>query len=257
MHSFHQLWEPPKPRATVLIHIDNLCKSYRHHVALKGLTFDLPPGSVCGFVGPNGAGKTTTLRCIGGLISADSGRIEVDGFSASGVDPDYKRKVVYVPDDPPLLDDLTVGDHMELIGRLYDTPDRAAQSDRLLEQFSLDVKRDASGGELSRGMRQKLAICCAALASPTLMLLDEPLTGLDPPGIRQLLDSIRQWTAGENRKSIMISSHLLAMIADVCTHVLVMAGGERQFFGTIDQMRAAYPDAATLEDAYFAATCTA
>lgn len=238
-----------------MIHIDKLSKSYRHHRAVRELSIDLPPGSVCGFVGPNGAGKTTTLRCIAGLITADGGRIEVDGHAASGVDPEYKRSVVYVPDDPPLLDDLTVGDHMELIGRLYDTPNRAARTNELLEHFSLSVKRDASGGELSRGMRQKLAICCAALADPKLMLLDEPLTGLDPPGIRQLLDSIRQWTSGEHRRSIIVSSHLLAMIADVCTHVLVMAGGEAQFFGTIDQMRLAYPDAQTLEDAYFQATC--
>lgn len=260
-----------------MLRIDELCKSYRRRPAVTALSLELPPGRVCGFVGPNGAGKTTTMRCVAGLIAADRGSIHIDDHAASGIDPDYKRRVVYVPDDPPLMEDLTVGDHMELVGRLYDRPDHHDRTETLLRQFELWDRRDAGGGELSRGMRQKLAICCAALASPRLLLLDEPMTGLDPPGIRQLLQLIRDWTAGTDdfgtdetgtddigtddsrsqRRSVIISSHLLAMIADVCTDVLVMADGRQRFFGTTDQMRQQYPGAATLEDAYFAATTDA
>ena len=143
-----------------MFQIEQLCKSYRRHQAVDGLSLSLPPGSVCGFVGANGAGKTTTLRCIAGLLAADSGRIEIEGHGVSGIDPEYKRRVMYVPDDPPLFDDLTVADHMELIDRLYRVdgqPDDVATE--LLERFELSHKRDACGGELSRrACARKLAI---------------------------------------------------------------------------------------------------
>ena len=131
-----------------------------------------------------------------------------------------------MPDDPPLFDDLSVGQHLDFIGRIYQVADHKSKSIQLLEQFDLIGKYNAGATTLSRGMRQKLAICCAYLFDPQVLLLDEPLTGLDPPGIRTLLESVCE--RAEAGATVIISSHLLAMIEDVCTHLMVMKGGKTQ-----------------------------
>ena len=141
---------------------------------------------------------------------------------------------------------------MEFIGRLYRVPDHHDKAIELLRQFELLDKYKAGATTLSRGMRQKLAVCCAYLYSPSVILLDEPLTGLDPPAIRTLLESVRVRAAAG--ATIIISSHLLAMIAPICTHLLVMQNGSAQYFGDTKTLRDQFPHAKTLEDAYFAAT---
>ncbi len=239
-----------------MLRCHKLRKLYEDYLAVEGVSFSLQPGSIGGLVGPNGAGKTTTLRCLAGLIPATGGELSVAGCDLSDRDPasliELKRRLAYVPDDPPLFDDLTVGQHLEFIGRIYDVPDHRAQSNELLEYFQLSDKIDAGATTLSRGMRQKLAICCAYLYDPAVLLLDEPMTGLDPPGIRRLLESIR--SRAERGVTVIISSHLLAMIQDVCTHLMVMQQGRLQYFGAVDQLKSQFPSAASLEEAYFEAT---
>jgi ABC-2 type transport system ATP-binding protein len=235
------------------IEVENLRKVYDRFLAVDGVSFSLSAGSVCGFVGPNGAGKTTTMRCLAGLIPATQGRITIDGRPVSTTDAEVKRRVVYVPDDPPLFDDLSVLDHFRMIARLYRIEDARLKTQQLLEDFELTHKIHSAGSALSRGMRQKLAIGCAVLANPDALLLDEPLTGLDPSGIRHLLSGIQKWA--DQGKTILISSHLLAMIQDVCTHVMVARAGKVRFFGTKAELCERYPAASTLEDAYFEATC--
>ncbi|MCC9599248.1 ABC transporter ATP-binding protein [Stieleria sp. JC731] len=239
-----------------MLRCEELRKLYDNHLAVDGVSFSLEPGSIGGLVGPNGAGKTTTMRCLAGLIPATSGRLtvancELTDYNSSSL-IELKRRLAYVPDDPPLFDDLTVGQHMEFIGRIYDVPDRQAKSEELLEYFQLAEKIDAGATTLSRGMRQKLAIACAYLFDPSVILLDEPMTGLDPPGIRRLLESTRQRAAAG--ATIIISSHLLAMIEDVCSHLIVMQDGGLQFFGDVEELRQQFPSANSLEQAYFEAT---
>ncbi len=235
----------------------DLRKLYEDFLAVDGVSFTLHPGQICGLVGPNGAGKTTTLRCIAGLIRATDGELTVAGCrvganSSQASQAELKRHLAYVPDDPPLFDDLTVGQHLDFIGRLYKVPDHAAKAETLLQQFDLAKKRGAGATTLSRGMRQKLAVACAYLYDPKVLLLDEPLTGLDPPGIRALLNSVRVRAA--DGATVIISSHLLAMIEDVCTHLLVMQDGQTEYFGPANGLREKFPEAKTLEAAYFAAT---
>ncbi|MCD0463288.1 ABC transporter ATP-binding protein [Roseiconus lacunae] len=241
-----------------MLRCEELRKLYETHLAVDGVSFSLEPGSIGALVGPNGAGKTTTMRCLAGLIPATSGRLTVAGCELTDYNSsaliELKRHLAYVPDDPPLFDDLTVGQHMEFIGRIYDVPDRVEKSERLLDYFQLADKVDAGATTLSRGMRQKLAIACAYLFQPSVLLLDEPMTGLDPPGIRRLLESTRE--LAKAGATIIISSHLLAMIEDVCTHLIVMQNGRLQFFGDVDQLRQQFPSATTLEQAYFEATST-
>jgi ABC-2 type transport system ATP-binding protein len=235
-----------------MIQVTDLRKLYDSTLALSGISFSLQSGAICGLVGPNGAGKTTTMRCLAGLIAPTSGRLLVDGLCVTKDSLAVRKRLAYVPDDPPLFDDLTVGQHLDLIAGLYGVDDADAKTDALLEQFDLLGKVNELASSLSRGMRQKLAICCNYLYDPKVLLLDEPLTGLDPPGIRCLLDSIRHHA--ERGVTVILSSHLLAMIEHICTHVLVMQHGRIEYFGTAQGLRVRHPQAASLEDAYFATT---
>ena len=239
-----------------MLRCQDLRKLYEDHLAVNGVSFSLEPGSICGLVGPNGAGKTTTMRCLAGLIPATDGTLSVAGcdltHGGTASLMELKRRLAYVPDDPPLFDDLTVGQHLEFIGRIYDVPDQWDKSAQLLDFFQLADKVNAGATTLSRGMRQKLAICCAYLYDPTVLLLDEPMTGLDPPGIRRLLASIKD--RAETGATVILSSHLLAMIQDVCTHLVVMQHGKLQYFGDVDHLRTRFPSATSLEEAYFEAT---
>ncbi|MCO8123563.1 ABC transporter ATP-binding protein [Stieleria sp. TO1_6] len=233
-----------------------LRKLYEDHLAVDGVSFSLEPGNIGGLVGPNGAGKTTTMRCLAGLIPATDGSMSVAGCDLPSHNStslmELKRRLAYVPDDPPLFDDLTVGQHLEFIGRIYQVDRHREKSSELLDYFQLGDKINAGATTLSRGMRQKLAICCAYLYDPSVLLLDEPMTGLDPPGIRCLLSSIQQRAAAG--ATVILSSHLLAMIEDVCTHLIVMQQGKLQYFGNVDDLRTEFPETTSLEQAYFAAT---
>lgn len=235
-----------------MIEVSGLRKLYEDYLAVDEVSFSISAGQICGLVGPNGAGKTTILRCLAGLIPATAGTLRVAGCDATANLIELKQRIAYVPDDPPLFDDLTVGEHLDFIGRLYRVTDHQEKSVELLRKFDLLPKYDSGATTLSRGMRQKLAVCCAYLFDPDVLLLDEPLTGLDPPSIRILLESVRARAAAGS--TVIISSHLLAMIEDVCSHLLVMKQGRAQYFGPADVLRKEYSTTNSLEDAYFAAT---
>jgi ABC-2 type transport system ATP-binding protein len=234
-----------------MIEITELQKLYDDTHAVKNISVSIPAGVVCGLVGPNGAGKTTTLRCLAGLLRPTSGQISVLGLCPIANAVELKRNVAYVPDDPPLFDDLSVGQHLDFVAQLYSIGDHRRRAYELLERFELMPKYDAAVNSLSRGMRQKLAIACAYLIAPPVLLLDEPLTGLDPPGIRALLDSISDYARQGN--TVIISSHLLAMISDVCDQVWMMHQGSVRYHGATAGLRKSFPQAASLEQAFFAA----
>ena len=237
-----------------MIQIQGLSKLYEDHLAVDDLSIELSGGQICGLVGPNGAGKTTTMRCMAGLIPATKGDLRLAGCDVAKDQLELKKRLAYVPDDPPLFDDLTVGQHLDFIGRLYQVDDHRTKATQLLKQFELYDKINAGATTLSRGMRQKLAVSCAYIFDPQVLLLDEPLTGLDPPGIRMLLSTVRQ--RADAGTTVIISSHLLAMIEDVVSHLVVMQNGKLQYFGAAAKLRQQYPDASSLEQAYFAATST-
>jgi len=230
-------------------------KIYDDTIAVCGLSFEVLPGQVVGLVGPNGAGKTTTLRALCGLIPPTQGTLAIAGYDVQREPLQVKRRVAYVPDDPQLFDDLTVGQHLDFFTSVYGVTKAESRGRKLLDTFGLTEKIDARAGSLSRGMRQKLAVCCAYLFSPQAILLAEPMTGLDPPGIRNLLQSVRDLAA--TGAAIVISSHLLAMIESVCTDVLVLERGQAKFWGSMDQFRCQSESdgsPVSLEQAFFAAT---
>ncbi len=187
-----------------MIQVQDYHKAYRETIAVDGLSFVVPEGAILGLVGPNGAGKTTTLRALAGIIRPTRGRLFIAGHDVVNDPIAAKRVLAYIPDDPKLFDALTVREHLEFIAATYRVADWASKSEALLQQFELVEKRDTMAQELSRGMRQKVAICCAYLHDPKAILFDEPLTGLDPYAIRTLKASIarasraaapRSWSA--------------------------------------------------------------
>jgi ABC-2 type transport system ATP-binding protein len=230
-------------------------KTYRETIAVAGLSFEVPAGAVLGLVGPNGAGKTTTLRALAGIIRPTSGTVMIAGHDVATDSIRAKRELAYVPDDPKLFDALTVWEHMEFIASAYRVADFSPKAEALLQQFELVEKRKTMAQELSRGMRQKVAICCAILHDPKAILFDEPLTGLDPYAIRALKGMIAERTA--LGAAIIVSSHLLALVEDLCTHLLILHKGQRLFYGSLSEARSHYADLqgeASLEEVFFRAT---
>ena len=237
-----------------MIEVNQFSKAYDAMVAVADLSFCVQPGEILGLVGPNGAGKTTTLRALAGIIPSSAGKIQIAGFDMDREPIAVKQRTAYVPDDPQLFHDLTVEQHLAFTASMYAVQDAVAKTDALLTSFALAPKRHTRASDLSRGMRQKLAICCAYLYEPQALLLDEPMTGLDPQGIRTLKQSVLQWA--KRGSAVIISSHLLAMVEDICTHVLILESGQNKYCGTLDDLRASFaaPDTQTsLEDIFFRA----
>jgi ABC-2 type transport system ATP-binding protein len=239
-----------------LIEVIDYHKNYRDLVAVGGLTFMVPSGAVLGLVGPNGAGKTTTMRAIAGIIPPTRGQLLVAGHDVVNDSVAAKQQLAYVPDDPKLFDMLTVWEHLEFAAATYRVASFEARAEELLQKFELVEKRDTLAQELSRGMRQKVAVACAYLHDPRAILFDEPLTGLDPRGIRTLKQSIVNRAAAG--AAIIISSHLLSLVEDLCSHLLILQKGSSLFHGPIGEARLAFAATAqsdaTLEEVFFKAT---
>jgi ABC-2 type transport system ATP-binding protein len=223
-----------------LIVVEGFHKTYGETVAVSGISFRIGPGEILGLVGPNGAGKTTTLRAISGIIPPTRGRCLVGGHDVATDAIEAKRQLAYVPDDPKLFEMLTVAEHLQFVAAAYRVADASEKSARLIEQFELTEKENTIAQELSRGMRQKVAICCAYLHAPTAMLFDEPLTGLDPRAIRTLKDSMMR--QAEDGAAIIISSHLLALVEDMCSHLMILDHGRKRFFGPMNEVRTAFAE---------------
>ena len=173
-----------------MIHVEDFHKAYADHVAVRGVTFRVAPGQLLAIIGPNGAGKTTTMRALAGIIPPSQGRLSIAGFDIERQPIEAKSRLCFVPDEAPLFHDLTVEEHLAFYASVYRVGDAQAKARMLLDEFELSHKLRTPASDLSRGMRQKLAICCAYLHDPQALLFDEPLTGLDPQGIRIFKQSL-------------------------------------------------------------------
>lgn len=217
------------------IEVVNLTKNYASLVAVDSLSFTVAPSHILGLVGPNGAGKTTTLRAIAGIHPPTDGQIRICGLDIRADSVEAKRHLAFMPDEPRLFDYLTVEEHLQFSARLYQAADYAAQRDALLEEFELADKRKALPTELSRGMKQKLMIACGFIHTPDVLIFDEPLTGLDPLGIRRMKESITR--RARDGAAVILSSHLLHLVEELCDTVLVIQKGRRIAYGTIDELK--------------------
>lgn len=238
-----------------MIEVSELTKRYGSFTAVDQLSFTVRAGEVLGLVGPNGAGKTSTLRCIAGIIPASAGAVRIAGHTLADDPIAAKRALAFFPDEPRLFEYLTVRQHLNFVARIYGVRDHEALAGPLLAEFEIDDKADQLPGELSRGMKQKLAIACGLLHGPQVMFFDEPLTGLDPLGIRRMKDSIVQ--RARAGATIVLSSHLLHLLEEVCTHVLILKQGAKIADGTLADVAARFSQGDTnvsLEEVFIRAT---
>ena len=237
-----------------MIVVRNLAKQYGEFRAVDGLSFEVGAGEVLGLVGPNGAGKTTTLRCLSGIIAPTSGKVEVIGHDIQTDPVPAKRALAFIPDEPHLFDYLSVEEHLRFIARLYGVADADAKIPPLLHELELTEKLRTLPAELSRGMKQKLAIACGLLHDPRVLMLDEPLTGLDPGGMRKMRATIA--ARAKAGAAVVLSSHLLTLVEELCTKLLIVRRGVAVAYGTLSEIVAQRPELAgrSLEDVFLALT---
>jgi len=239
----------------VSIVVEDYHKTYGDTVAVGGLTFAVAPNEILGLLGPNGAGKTTTLRALAGILTPTLGRLFINGYDVVNDPVAAKTHLAYVPDDPQLFDKLTVWEHFRFTASVCRIANWQQLAEGFLERLELTEKRYALASELSRGMRQKVAIGCGFLHRPAAVLLDEPLTGLDPRGIRTMKALIREHAA--EGAAVIVSSHLLSLIEDLCTSLLILHRGRLVRHGRLAEMRqelSGNGKAETLEELFFRLT---
>jgi ABC-2 type transport system ATP-binding protein len=215
--------------------VQGLRRAYGDFVAVHDLTFEVARGEIVGLIGPNGAGKTTTLRTLAGILKPSAGTVRVDGHDMAVAPLEAKRSLAFMPDEPHLFEYLTVQEHLRLVARLYGVSEFETRSRALVSELELAGKEGALPGELSRGMRQKVVIACGLLRDAPVLLFDEPLTGLDPIGIRRMRQTIvARARAGA---AVLLSSHLLHLVEEVCTRVVIMDRGRKVADGSVEDLR--------------------
>jgi ABC-type multidrug transport system, ATPase component len=204
-----------------MIEIKNLTKMYKSFKAVDNISFSVRPGEITVLLGPNGAGKSTTIKSIAGLLKYD-GEITICGFPNKS--SKAKQIFGYIPETPALYDLLTVGEHMEFIARAYNLGDGwKEKADKLLERLELSDKKDKLSRELSKGMMQKVSIVTALMIEPNAVLFDEPLVGLDPKAINEMLEIFKDLkTSGS---SALVSTHIIDTINDIWDRAYIMNKG--------------------------------
>ncbi|MCI8835144.1 MAG: ABC transporter ATP-binding protein [Ruminococcus sp.] len=200
-----------------MLEIQELSKSYGKHLAVDQVSFFVPDGQVGVLLGPNGAGKSTIIKSIAGLVRY-RGRIGIQGMSSRTLDA--KRLLGYVPEIPAMFDYLTVREHVEYIRRAYASPVTAEEIEEMFVRFELADKQEKTGNELSKGMMQKVSICCALAIRPKVLLLDEPMVGLDPRAIKELKEVVLEQK--EKGVTVLISTHMLEMVEELWDVMFVM-----------------------------------
>jgi ABC-2 type transport system ATP-binding protein len=221
-----------------MISIRDLRVDYDNLCAVRDLSLEVAPGEVCGLIGPNGAGKTTTMRTVLGLIEPTYGEIEVNGVDVREHPQEVGRLVGFMPDFPPVYEDLFAWEFLDLFAASYRIPrwERPERIEHYLDMVGLSEKRNAAVVELSRGMRQRLMLAKTLIPEPQVLLLDEPASGVDPQGRIDLKNILKKLAA--EGKTILISSHILAEMNEFCTAVAIMERGEMVVSGRIDEVNA-------------------
>ena len=219
-----------------LLKIENVKKAYRKYnlfgketstfTALNGLNLSVEKGQIYGFLGPNGAGKTTTIKCIIGILEADSGDIFIDGKNIKGNELHFKNKIGFLPEQVGLYGRLTAKESLQFYGGFYDLGEDEIEKrgKSLLSKLGLEKDSNRKVNQYSLGMRKRLALCIALLNKPEILVLDEPTSGLDPRGVKALRIVLKEL----NRKglTIILSSHVLTEVQEICTHVGIINKGK-------------------------------
>ncbi|KXL51903.1 putative ABC transporter ATP-binding protein YbhF [Anaerotignum neopropionicum] len=219
-----------------MLKIDGLVKNYGKFTAVDHLTLAVEKGSVCGFVGPNGAGKTTTMRIMAGLLNATSGSVMIDEVEVTKNPRVLREKIGYMPDFFGVYDNLKVTEYMDFFAGAYGISykERGPIIDNLLEIVDLSHKKDFYVDSLSRGMKQRLCLARSLVHDPELLILDEPASGLDPRARVEIKEVLKQLQ--EMGKTIIISSHILPELAEMCTEICIINQGKLAAQGSVQEI---------------------
>ena len=234
------------PAPAFRLEIRELQRRFGTHVAVAGVSLEVRAGEIVGFLGANGAGKTTTLRCAAGLLRPHGGRVEIDGHPLDREPQAAKAALGFVPDRPFLYERLTPPEFLAFVASLYGVPARLAEPriDALLDRLAVGAAADALIEGASLGTRQKIAVAAALVHEPAMLLLDEPLAGLDPPAAFTLKQLLRERTAAG--AGVLVSTHQLEVAERLCDRVVMLRRGRVVASGTIAELRGTRGDA-TLE----------
>jgi len=218
-----------------MISVEGLTKYYGENAAIKDLAFKISKGEVIGFLGLNGAGKSTTLKVLGCVLAPTSGRVTVDGYDVVENPHEIRKRIGYLPDTPPLYDEMTVGGYLDFVARLRGVAphDTAARVKAIEEKTGLSAWHEAPIASLSHGYRQRVGVAQALVHNPQLLILDEPTGGLDPVQIVEMRELIKK-LKGEH--TILISSHILSEISQIVDRLLIIHNGEIVAQGTEEQL---------------------
>lgn len=205
-----------------MLEVTGLVKKYGKQNAVNNISFSLAGGEVVGLLGPNGAGKSTTMKCIVGLLRKNAGEIYLGGHDHLTVEA--KKLFSYIPETPHVYDLLTVREHLQFIAQAYGVKNWQEKAEGLMELYELADKQDKLGRDLSKGMRQKVSICCALLPDPQILFFDEPMIGLDPKAIKNTKKVFRDLK--EQGKTILVSTHLIDSVETIADRIMIMKNGD-------------------------------
>ncbi len=237
-----------------MIELRNLSKSYGQKKAVDGVDLDVLPGEIFGFLGPNGAGKTTTIKMIVGLLAPDSGSIRVKGIDVKKEPLEAKRRMSYIPDTPELYPNLTGRSYLNFLADVYgvDLEKRDGLIEEYAETFEMRGAIDQFISSYSHGMKQKMAIMGALIHEPDLLIMDEPMVGLDPKSSFRLKEIMRDM-CNEGR-SVFFSTHVMEVAEQLCDRLAIIDRGRIRALGTMDEIRALAEDGGSLEKIFLELT---
>jgi len=207
------------------ISVRQLRKSYGAHVALRGIDFSIEHGEVVGFLGPNGAGKSTAMKILTGYLAPSGGSAAIEGHDVLGDPIAAREKIGYLPESAPIYPDMRVGEYLDFVGQIrgLGTAERANALDRVAEQVGITPRLGQAVGELSKGYRQRVGLAQALIHDPSILILDEPTTGLDPNQIVEIRNVIREIG---RKKTVLLSTHILSEVQSTCDRVIIIHRGE-------------------------------
>ncbi len=238
-----------------MIQLEHVSKVYSGvHKAVDDCSFTVEDGKITGFIGPNGAGKTTTLKMITGILEATEGRILLDGADIKENSLEAKKKIGFVSDNPDNFLRLKGAEYLNFMADIYDVPS-AGRKEKIAAMAERFEMTDVMGDKIlsySHGMRQKMMVMGALIHDPSIWILDEPLTGLDPKASFELKEMMREHAAGGH--AVLFSTHVLEVAEKLCDQVVIINKGRIVFQGTLDQLRQGYPEGASLEEIFLAVT---
>ena len=219
-----------------MIQVDSLIKRYGNHTAVDHLSFEVKKGQIYGFLGPNGAGKSTTMNIITGYIAAGSGTVKINDYDILKEPEEAKKCIGYLPEIPPLYTDMTVWEYLLFVAELKKVPkkERKTHVQEIIEKIQISEVKDRLIKNISKGFKQRVGLAQALIGYPEVLILDEPMVGLDPKQIIEMRDLIKSLSKDH---TIILSSHILSEVSAVCDHILIISKGKLAASGSPQELQ--------------------